>query len=61
MVVSVKEKAGIRLGQVRTMETNASEPLMRCRKYMDVVKTGTLFYPRISSGETCLLPERRPA
>jgi hypothetical protein len=48
-VVSVKEKARRRLCQVRFKETSASEPLMRCRKYMDDVKTGSYLYPRISS------------
>ena len=48
-VVSVKEKARQRLCQVRFKETSASEPLMRCRKYKDDVKTGGFLYPRISS------------
>jgi hypothetical protein len=48
-VVSVKEKAQQRLCQVRFKETSASEPLMRCRKYMDDVKTWGYLYPRISS------------
>ena len=52
-VVSVKEKARQRLCQVRFKETSASEPLMRCRKYKDDVKTGGFLYPRISSGEAC--------
>ena len=30
-------------------------------KIKDDVKTGGYLYPRISSGETCLLPGRRPA
>ena len=30
-------------------------------KIKDDVKTGGYLYARISSGETCLLPERRPA
>lgn len=33
-----KGKAG--LCQVSTMEMNASEPLLKCRKRRDVVKTG---------------------
>jgi len=41
-VVSVKEKAWQRLCQVRFRETSASEPLMRCRKLLDGVKTGGL-------------------
>ena len=40
MVVSVKEKAAARLCQVSIRETNASEPLMKCRKRRDDVKTG---------------------
>ena len=48
-VVSVKEKAWQRLCQVRFKETSASEPLVRCRKYKDDVKTGGFLYPRISS------------
>ena len=39
-VVSVKEKAQQRMCQVRIKETSASEPLMRCRKFRDDVKTG---------------------
>ena len=58
---ALRKRPGIRLGQVWNMETSASEPLMRCRKIKDVVKTGTCFYSRISSGDACLLPERRPA
>jgi len=60
-VVSVKEKAWQRLCQVRFKETSASEPLMKCRKLLDGVKTGGVHYPRISPGETCLLSGRRPA
>jgi hypothetical protein len=32
LVVSVEGKGGARLRQVRIEETNASEPLMKCRK-----------------------------
>jgi len=53
-VVSVKEKARRRLCQVRFKETSASEPLMRCRKSKDDVKTGGFLYPRISSGGSLL-------
>ena len=42
-------------------EASASEPLMRCRKDKDDVKTGGCWYSGISPGETCLLPGRRPA
>ena len=47
------EKAQQRLCQVGIKETSASEPLMRCRKSKDGVKTGGYLYPRISSGESC--------
>lgn len=40
LVVSVDGKGGARLRQVRMKETNASEPLMKCRKVSDDVKTG---------------------
>jgi len=39
MVVSVKEKARQEPCQVGVMETNASKPLMTCRKTRDVIKT----------------------
>jgi len=39
-VVSVKVKGTATLCQVRTKETSVSEPLMRCRKDKDGVKTG---------------------
>ena len=42
MVVSVEEKSRLRLWQVRIKEMSASEPLMRCRKIRDDVKTGVL-------------------
>jgi hypothetical protein len=46
MVVSVKGKgAGIPC-QVRTTKTNASEPLMTCRKRRDGVKTGEQSLPQ---------------
>ena len=43
-----------RSDQVWIMETNDNEPLMRCRKNKDVIKTGNYFHPRISSGGACL-------
>jgi len=47
---------------VRFRETSASELLMRCRKdILGDVKTGGQYDSRISPGETCLLPGRRPA
>jgi len=39
MVVSVEGKGGARLRQVCAMETNTSEPLRKCRKRRDVIKT----------------------
>ena len=61
VVVSELGKGWARPGQVRTVESNASEPLMRCRKRRNGVKTGGSRYPGISPGATCLLPGRRPA
>jgi hypothetical protein len=60
-VVSVKEKGKARLCQVSVRETNASEPLMTCRKRKDDVKTeggrvtrdergGNLFTAQTASG-----------
>jgi len=42
MVVSVVGKGTIRSCQVRSRETNESEPLMRCRKLLGDVETGGL-------------------
>ena len=42
VVVSVVGKGTIRSCQVRSRETSASEPLMRCRKQLGDVKTGGL-------------------
>ena len=39
MVVSVSGKGRPRAGQVRAKQTNASEPLTRRRKRMDVIET----------------------
>ena len=39
MVVSVKEKVRLELDQVSAKETNTSEPLIKCRKRRDVIKT----------------------
>ena len=60
-VVSVTEKAGI-TRQVCAGKTNASEPLMTCRKRRDVVETRLqlLAWDRSSEG-ACRLAERRPA
>jgi len=46
MVVSVEEKAQQRLCQAKIKETNASEPLKRCRKQVTMTsKLGTLCTP----------------
>jgi len=57
----VKSQGGERLGkgmdrtcQVKIKETNVSEPLMRCRKVEDDIKTGASRYSRISPGENLL-------
>ena len=60
-VVSVEGK-----GMAMTMSDEVQgdeehEPLRRCRKRMDGVKTGGSRYSRISPGRTCLLPGRHPA
>jgi hypothetical protein len=39
VVVSVKEKVPARRDQVSITETNPSEPLTKCRKLRDVIKT----------------------
>jgi len=61
VVVSELGKGRARPGQVRTVESNASEPLMTCRKRRNDVETGGSRYPGTSLGATCLLPRRRPA
>ena len=61
MVVSVEEKVsldGISCESERRAQANHP---MRCRKHKDDVKTGGYLYTRISPGDTCLLPGRRPA
>ena len=40
MVVSVTEKAKLDFVRYVPMETNTSEPLITCRKRMEVIKTG---------------------
>ena len=49
VVVSVERKGAARPRQVRTMKTNASKPLMTCRKRRDGVETGVLSFPRDES------------
>ena len=61
MVVSVREKAQMNASGTYPTEANASEPLMRCRKDQDDVKTGCESTSGTSSEATCLLSERHPA
>ncbi len=49
-MVSVVGKGGTGFRQVRCGETSASEPLMKCRKRMDDVKTGRQSLTREESG-----------
>lgn len=50
-MVSVVGKGGVLLRQVRLRETNASEPLMKCRKAQDDVETGNhTWFPRARVG-----------
>ena len=55
MVVSNMGKGSIR-SQVSAMETNKTEPLLKCRKYKDVIKTGVGPLSRDKSGG-CLIQE----
>ena len=55
MVVSVKGKGAGIPRQVRTMKTNASEPLMTCRKRRNGVKTGGLSLLRDKSEGSLLI------
>jgi hypothetical protein len=50
VVVSVKEKVPLDGIRYDSMETNASEPLMKCRKRRDDVKTGGWSLIRDKSG-----------
>jgi hypothetical protein len=61
VVVSELGKGRARPCQVRIRETNASEPLMRCRKRRDEVKTGGSRYSGTSLAGTCVLAIRPPA
>jgi hypothetical protein len=53
-VVSVREKAR-KTCQVWVKETNESEPLMKYRNALDVIKTKGTTYLGINATETCLL------
>ena len=48
VVVSVERKGAARPRQVWAMKTNASEPLMTCRKRSDGVETGERHCPGTS-------------
>ena len=50
MVVSVTEKAKQDFVRCVPMETNKSEPLIKCRKHRDVIKTGRESLARDKSG-----------
>jgi hypothetical protein len=52
LVVSVDGKGGARLRQVRVEETNASEPLMTCRKVSNDVETGNELRARDKVGRS---------
>ena len=54
MVVSVTEKAGLDLVRCVPMETNASEPLTKCRNSKDAIKTGRELLARDKSGRYLL-------
>ncbi len=61
-VVSVAGNGGARLRQVGFKETNASEPLMTCRNvYKRRRNREGVVGPGQGWGETCLLPNWRPA
>ena len=54
VVVSVERKGAARPRQVWAMKTNASEPLMTCRKRRDGVETGVLSFLRDKSSGSLL-------
>lgn len=54
MVVSNVGKGSTRLSQVSAMETNKTEPLLTCRKFGDVIKTGITMLSRDESGRANL-------
>jgi hypothetical protein len=54
MVVSVTEKARRDLVSKVPMETNTSEPLIKCRKRRDAIKTGRKSLARDKSGRYLL-------
>ncbi len=57
MVVSVTGKGSTRWSQVSNVETNKGEPLITCRKRMDVIKTGRESLARDESGRYDFLME----
>ena len=54
VVVSESGKGGARPCQIRTVESNANEPLMTCRKRRNDVKTGRESLTRDKSGSNLL-------
>ena len=54
VVVSESRKGGARPCQIRTVESNANEPLMTCRKRRNDVKTGRESLTRDKSGSNLL-------
>ena len=61
MVVSAEGKGLGEPGQVTGKKRNAIEPLMKCRKRRDDVKTAASRYCGINSGGACLRTEWHPA
>ncbi len=59
-MVSVEEKVLMK-GSVVDQRDERERTADEVSKIKDDVKTGGFLYARISSGETCLLPEWRPA
>ena len=60
VVVSELGDGGRLTRQVRAAESNASEPLMTCRKRRDGVKTGVESLPRDESGRYLLTAPMAP-
>lgn len=60
-VVSAKGKVPAGPGQMSDRKLNGSEPLMKCRKNKEEVRTAKAHYCGISQGGACLWPWRPPA
>jgi hypothetical protein len=50
VVLSVEEKAAVRVVRCRTRKTNESEPLMKCREVGNDIKTGGSMQSRDEAG-----------